>query len=161
MSEANASTMTRMLSIDRNLATLDDVRIAYVRDLREKAAGRGGDGQAELTMMRVRESRAKAISLETQNLERTGQLVPVDEIEPLLEQWVIVARAEVGNAVRKILADIQGQHDIDIEQSSVDSHLAAAYRLIGAYPGRNTLSDESDADGDAAASRAEMDTAAH
>lgn len=160
MSEANASTMTRALKIDRDVATLDDVRIAYVRDLREKAAGRGGDDQAALTRARTREAVAGAQIKETQFLESCGALVPVEQLEPLLEQWVIVARAEVRNAVDKIIADIQGRYDIEIDQSIIDGHIGAAYRLIGAYPGRDSGASQQDANSDAAAGCAEMGTAA-
>lgn len=160
MSESNASTVSRMLRIDRETATLDDVRVAYIRDLREKAAGRGGDGQAELVAARIRESKAKAIGFEVQNLERMGALIPVDELEPALEQWATVARAEVANALSKIIADIQGNYGIDIEQSIVDTHIRNAYSIIGRYPGRDPLSDQSGADGVIDADWSEMDTAA-
>jgi RecB family endonuclease NucS len=45
MSERNLRDVLRGLGIDWPVDSIDSVRVAYIRDLREKAAGRGGDGK--------------------------------------------------------------------------------------------------------------------
>lgn len=158
MSERNLRDVMRRLDIDWPVE-VDEIRIRYIRDLREKAAGRGGDDQQELTRSRVRESQAKARNLELQNYERVGQLVAVEELEPLLDQWVIMSRTEVSNAVNKIVADIQGQFDIEIDSGLIDEHMSAAYRIIGTYPGRRSGDGQDYAGSDDNAGGRKMDTA--
>nr|VFK48101.1 MAG: hypothetical protein BECKTC1821E_GA0114239_11028 [Candidatus Kentron sp. TC] len=46
--------------IDYRESNLSTIRIAYIRDLRETAAGRGGEEQAKLTLQRTRQAEADA-----------------------------------------------------------------------------------------------------
>nr|VFJ73850.1 MAG: hypothetical protein BECKFW1821C_GA0114237_10556 [Candidatus Kentron sp. FW] len=48
------------LGIDCRESNLSTIRIAYIRDLRETAAGRGGDEQVNLTLQRTRQAEADA-----------------------------------------------------------------------------------------------------
>ena len=158
MSDRNLRDVLRSLAIEWP-ADPDDIRIAYIRDLREKAAGRAGEDQVELTRMRIRESRAKTIGMETQNLKDLGLLIAITDLEPMLEQWATVSRSEVSNALMKIVADIEGEHDIAVNQDMVNGHISAAYKLIGDYPGRYPEDSESVIDLDDEADREEMDSA--
>lgn len=159
MSDRNLRDVLRGLGMEWP-SDIDDIRVAYIRDLREKAAGRGGDDMAELTRMRIRESKAKAISGEIDNYEKLGLLVSVEEIEPALEQWSVVARSEVGNALNKIIGDIEGQYKIEVDRELlVDGHINAAYRIIGNHPGRTGGGRIHHAGEDAAAGGPEVDPA--
>lgn len=136
MSESNASSMCRGLGIVWKSSTLADIRTAYIRDLREKAAGRGGDDQAELTRARTRDAVASAKLREVQYYESIGKLVSVDDIEPRLESWATVARAEVHNALNKIIADIEGENEVTINREMIDGYMLSAFAAIGDHPRR-------------------------
>ena len=118
MSERNLRDVLRGLGIDWPVDSIDSVRVAYIRDLREKAAGRGGDDQGELTRARTRDALASAKIREIQFFESTGQLVSVEELEPLLESWATMARSEFINGMNKVVADIEGANDVVVEEGS-------------------------------------------
>lgn len=81
--------------------TMADFRIAYIRRLREEAAGRATDGDLDLASERARLAAAQADKVEMQNAERRGELAPVAAMEMVL--------ANVGTKVGKILDTIVPQ----------------------------------------------------
>jgi len=106
----------------------------YCDRLRDEAAGRGGDEQATLTKSRTREAQANAQLKELQFHKEVSDLIPVSEIEPLLDSWAVTARSETTHAVEKIIAAIQSQHGIEVEQDLIDGQLGAAFAAISDYP---------------------------
>lgn len=56
---------------------LDEVRVAYIRHLRARAAGHGGEDGLDLATERARLDRARAELAEHQLAERRGELMPV------------------------------------------------------------------------------------
>ncbi|WP_292414214.1 MULTISPECIES: hypothetical protein [unclassified Methylophaga] len=157
-SQQAVSKLAAKIGVAENLTNGQLLQALFQR-LTDEAAGRGGADQAELTRMRIRESMAKAIAMETQNLKDLGLLISVEDLEPMLEQWATVSRSEVSNALMKIVADIEGEHDIAVNQDMVNGHISAAYKLIGDYPGRYQEDSESVIALDDEPDRKEMDTA--
>lgn len=134
MSERAVRDMLNQLEIDHRQASLDDIRVAYIRDMRAKAAGRGGDEQASLTAARTRQATADAQQKELQYYRELQHLVPVEELEPIIANWAATARSEVTFAVEKIVASIESQHGIEVDKQSIDDSLQPALRTIGSYP---------------------------
>ncbi|HEB93122.1 MAG TPA: hypothetical protein ENI94_06575 [Gammaproteobacteria bacterium] len=112
---------------------LDWLRSLFVH-LRDEAAGRGGDEQQNLSRARQREAEANAQLKELQYHKEVGNLVPLSEIEPLLESWAVAARSETQSAVEKIVAAIQSQHEIEVDQEMVNEQLGHAFKAIADYP---------------------------
>lgn len=81
--------------------TMADFRIAYIRRLREEAAGRATDGDLDLAGERARLAKEQADKIAMQNAERRGELAPVGAMEMVL--------AKVGTKVGKILDTIPAQ----------------------------------------------------
>lgn len=81
--------------------TLDTLRIRYIRDLREKAAGRAAAGDLDLATERARLASEQADKVAMQNAERRGELAPV----------VMMEQALAGAATRatRILDTIKGE----------------------------------------------------
>jgi len=144
MTEKTASTMCRTLGIDWKNKTLDEIREVYILDLREKAAGRGGDDQGELTRARIRDTNASANLREIQYFESTGQLAAVEDLEPLLEAWATMGRSEFLNGINKIVADIEGAHGVVVDRVMVDGYAKAALDAVGDYPARVAQRDSAD-----------------
>lgn len=107
---------------------------AYCSNLREVAAGRGGDDQASLTQARARQAIADATLKELDYLERVGELVAVQDLEPRLSAWAVAIRAEVENAVARIIAHIESKHGIEIDQAAIDGIVCAALDAAAAHP---------------------------
>lgn len=80
--------------------TMADIRVAYIRRLREEAAGRATDGDLDLATERARLAKEQADKVAMQNAERRGELAPVAAMEMVL--------ARVGAKVGKILDTIPG-----------------------------------------------------
>jgi len=123
---------------------------AYCGRLREEAAGRGDVDSKALMRARTRESEAKARMQELQYHRELKQLVPVEEIEPLLESWATTARGEVQHAVEKIIAAIESRHGVEVERALYDEHLRAAFGVIASYP-RNLAGDAGEGGGEVGA----------
>ena len=85
MSQQAVSELLEQFGIDWKKADLSDIRVAYIRRLREAAAGRGGEGAVgELASERARLAREQADKIAMQNAVTRGELAPVALIEEVL-----------------------------------------------------------------------------
>jgi hypothetical protein len=134
LSERRLRDVLGELGINSKAVSLDVIRVAYIRDLRNKAAGRGGDDQGALSKARTKQALADAAMKELQYYRELKLLVPAAEIEPALREWAAVARGEVQNAVEKLLAAIRSQHGVEMDADAVEGILHPAFRAIAAYP---------------------------
>lgn len=109
--------------------TLGDWLLAYCERLRTEAAGRGGDDQAALTRARTREAEASAQLKELQIMERAGQLVPGDEIEPQLQAMVTAARTELLALPDALAQELRALYGVEIDASLIEEriHVALAH----------------------------------
>lgn len=134
MSERNARDVLKTLGIDWTKSNLDAIRIAYIRDMREKAAGRGSSELMAKTMAQTREATASAQIKELQYLREVAAVVLVEELEPKLAAWAVLARSETLNALDKLIATIHGKYGITIEQAIIDELFGPAFNAIADYP---------------------------
>ena len=100
MSQQAASQWLDRLGIDWKSATLDDIRVAYIRLLREQAAGRAASGDLDLATERAGLAKAQRERIEMQNAVTRRELAPVMLIEEVL--------AKAGSKVAGILDAIPG-----------------------------------------------------
>lgn len=142
MSERNARDVLQKLGIDNKASTLEEIRTAYIRYLRELAAGRGGEDQYDLTKQKARQAEADANLKELEYWTRLDRFVSVDELEPLLASWAATGRSEVENAIERIVTGIESKYGIEIEREIIDAPLDAAFGAIAAYPGVATSGDD-------------------
>lgn len=126
MSERNAREVLKSLGIDWTAASIDDIRIAYIRDLRDKAAGRGGDDQASLTRARTREAEASAELKLLQIKEKAGELVPLADIEPMLTAMITAARQELLTLPDKVANDLRALHGVEVDAGLIEERIHAA-----------------------------------
>lgn len=70
--------------IDHKLASLSEIRVAYIRRLREQAAGRAAVGDLDLAGERAALAKAQRERIEMQNAVTRGELAPVVLIEEVL-----------------------------------------------------------------------------
>jgi len=100
LSQPTVSDLLQRLGIDWRKSTIDDVRVAYIRHLREQAAGRFSDGPLDLMNERARLAKEQADRLELQNAQTRKELAPIVLIEQVL--------AKAGVRVAGILDAIPG-----------------------------------------------------
>ncbi|WP_018991291.1 terminase small subunit [Aromatoleum toluclasticum] len=100
MSQQAVSGLCADLGIDWRTASLDEVRVRYIRRLREQAAGRAAAGDLDLAGERARLAKEQADRVAMQNAVTRGELAPVQLIEEVL--------AKAGARAAKILDTIPG-----------------------------------------------------
>jgi phage terminase Nu1 subunit (DNA packaging protein) len=84
LTQPTVSRLLAELDIDLKTATLKGVRIAYIRHLREQAAGRATSGGLDLADERARLAKEQADRVALQNAVSRRELAPVVLIEETL-----------------------------------------------------------------------------
>ncbi len=84
MSQAAVSLLMAELGIDWKAASMDEIRVAYIRRLREQAAGRATNGELDLATERAGLAKAQRERIEMQNAVTRGELAAVSLIEEVL-----------------------------------------------------------------------------
>ena len=84
MSQQAVSGLCSEIGLDWRSATLDEVRVRYIRRLREQAAGRAAAGDLDLVGERARLAKEQADRVAMQNAVTRGELAPVALIEEVL-----------------------------------------------------------------------------
>ena len=140
LSQGQVSRWLDQLGIDWKSACMDEIRVAYIRELREQAAGRAAAGDLDLATERAGLAKAQRERIEMQNAVTRRELAPVVLIEEVL--------AKAGAKVAGILDAIPGMlkrrcanlvsGDIDL----VASEIAKARNLVAAVS-LDDLRDES------------------
>jgi terminase small subunit / prophage DNA-packing protein len=135
LSQGAVSQWMERLGIDWRVVGLDEIRIAYIRELREQAAGRAAAGDLDLATERAGLARAQREKIEMQNAVVRRELAPVILIEEVL--------AKAGSKVAGILDAIPGMlkrrcaaltsTDIDLVSAEIARarNIAAAISLAG------------------------------
>lgn len=100
MAPQTAGDLLRKLGMSASSSSLDDIRIAYIRRLREQAAARTSDGPLDLVNERARLAKEQADRLAMQNEVTRCELAPVALIEQVLSR--------AGTKVAGILEAIPG-----------------------------------------------------
>jgi len=123
---------------------LEQIRVAYIRNLRAQAAGhRSADG-TDLTYERVLSERQQREINAVKLAQMTGALVPRNEVGPTWDSLVVAARTELLSLKDRVVAEIRTAHGIDIDPELVDCHVRRALERLAR--------DEDDAAHDAPAS---------
>lgn len=100
MSQQAVSGMCSDLGIDWRASSLEEIRVRYIRRLREQAAGRFASGDLDLAGERARLAKEQADKVAMQNAVTRNELAPVYLIEEVL--------AKAGARAAKILDTLLG-----------------------------------------------------
>tara|TARA_R110002124_G_scaffold213962_1_gene379992 strand:- start:22145 stop:22654 length:510 start_codon:yes stop_codon:yes gene_type:complete len=133
MSERNCRDMLKTLGIDWNASDMGDIRISYIRDLREKAAGRGGTQIEQLNAARIEESTVKSANGRLAYHEKLGTLVPTTDAAFALTDWASYTNREVTAAFEKLAQQLESTLKVSIDRSLVDSIAGSTVKRIGGY----------------------------
>jgi phage terminase Nu1 subunit (DNA packaging protein) len=100
LDQSSVSRLCKDLGIDHKTASLAEIRIAYIRHLREQAAGRATNGDLDLATERARLAKEQADRIAFQNAITRRELMPTIMLEDIL--------AATGAKVAAILDGIPG-----------------------------------------------------
>lgn len=153
MSVARLKELLPRLSV-ADTTDMDAVRVAYINQLRNIAAGRGGEEhQTRLAIAKARESELKCDRLEMDMARDAGQLLPADEIERGWSALIASARAELLSMTVKLRADLKQMFDIDVPVEMIETYVHRALEHLA-------NADGTDPDEGIGAGSEELDTAA-
>ncbi len=97
---------------DRGSYSLDDVRLQYIRNLRETAAGRAGaESQEAKALSDARRAAALADKAEIDVAEMRRELIPADQISDAINAAVMIMKTKVRAVPTKVAPQI-GAKDI-------------------------------------------------
>lgn len=97
---------------------LDVCRVAYVRHLREQAAGRGaGYGELDLAAERARLAKEQADSQAMKNSELRGELIPRGDVEPLMCMLTSGVKLRLGSVPSRAAPEVRlAGSDVEAEE---------------------------------------------
>ncbi|WVM88953.1 hypothetical protein UMZ34_24140 [Halopseudomonas pachastrellae] len=132
MSVRNCREVLKTLGIDWANSTLDEIRTAYIRDLREKAAGRGGSQVEQLNSARLKNQRLRLPT--SPGLSRKlGTLVPTADAAFALTDWAGYTNREIVAAFEKLVQQLESTLKVDIDRGLVDGIAGPTVKRIGGY----------------------------
>lgn len=130
LSERRVRDVLAALGIDHQVASLDEIRVAYLRDLREKAGGRGGEDQQALTRARTMEAYASAELKILMVKEKSGQVLLVEDVEPEFLAMITAARTELLSLPDKLVGELKALYDVDVDASLIEEKIHDALRHL-------------------------------
>ena len=134
MSDRNVrEVFTRLGLADWQSASLDEIRIIYIRDMRAKAAGRGGHQLEQLNAARIDDLQQKAANGRLVYHEKLRSLIPAMEAERALSDWSAFANREYLGGVERLIQEIENVQKITVDRSVVAKVAGPTTERIAGY----------------------------
>lgn len=133
LSQQDVSNWMDRLHIDWRTVSLDEIRVAYIRSLRETAAGRISNGEIGLATERARLAREQADRVAMQNAVTRRELAPVHMIEQVLTKAgvrVAMILDAIPGAIKRRVVSLNAEDMGHIEREIAQArNIAAAISL--------------------------------
>ncbi len=133
MSERNARDVLKALDLDWQTASLDEIRTAYIRDLRGKAAGRGGSQLEQLNRARIDDLQQKSANGRLAYHEKLRSLIPASEAERVLSDWASFANREYLGGLERIIQEIENVQKLTVDLTVVAKVAGPTTERIAGY----------------------------
>lgn len=133
MSERNARDVLKALDLDWQTASLDEIRTAYIRDLRGKAAGRGGSQLEQLNRARIDDLQQKSANGRLAYHEKLRSLIPASEAERVLSDWASFANREYLGGLERIIQEIENVQKLTVDRTVVAKVAGPTTERIAGY----------------------------
>lgn len=129
-------------NMDHKVSSLGEIRVRYIRDLREKAAGRRDqEAQGTLDQARYRDLMASAQIKEMTLLKDQKLILDREQVREAMDGWVMQSKSEYESSIEKILAMIESQSGNPIDREPINRIIDSTCRVISDF---NIESAESD-----------------
>ena len=129
MSPRNLREVLNDLGLDWKSCSLDEIRIAYIRRLRDSAAGRSDDSLAQI---RARKELAQAQREELELAKEYRLIAPVYELRPAIVGFMRECLTQITQAGKKAVQNINAQHQVNVSDDLVLGPLRTALGNLGA-----------------------------
>lgn len=140
MNQSEVSRHLARIGIDWKLATMDQIRIAYVRNLRAQASGHRSDDGLDLVKERVLTERVDRELKLLQVAEKKKLLVNVEQLEPELVAMVTAFRVELLSRDDKLADELSALYGVTVDAALLNEYTYAALAQLARYDvgGRGT-----------------------
>ncbi|MBI3479131.1 MAG: MarR family transcriptional regulator [Nitrosomonadales bacterium] len=133
LSQQQISNIMARLGIDWKTASMDHVRIAYIRHLRVVAAGHESSGGDSLVAERILSERVDRELKELTLAEKKGTLINVAQLEPELMNMVSAFRTELLSRDDKLASDLATLYGIQVDVAILNEFTNAALLQLSRY----------------------------
>lgn len=122
MTQQAASVFCKTAGIDWRSLSIDQVRVAYIRHLREQAAGRASseDGEYDLVAERARLAHHQANIAALDEDVKRKTLIPADQVKSKWQDMKASARARLLALPTRVAASCVGREEVEIERMARD-----------------------------------------
>ena len=156
----NQSTVSRQLEeigINWKVATMDEIRVLYIRHLVGVAAGHRTNDGLDLVRERVLTERVDRELKTLTVAEKKGTLVNVGQLEGELQQMVGAFRAELLARDDKLKSELDALYGVDVDLSILNDYTINALSQLARYDPSERGTRASGAGGAVAAREADHD----
>ena len=143
--DLDQSAVSRWLNdagIDWRAASMDDIRVAYLRQLRAQAAGHKSASGDDLVAERVKTERVSRELMLLNLAEKQGTLIHVEQLRPMYAQMIGAFKTELLALPDKLKAELDALHGINVDAELLNAHVRAALEQLSRYdPGDPNAAD--------------------
>lgn len=133
INQSSVSELMKKLNINWQTSALDEIRVAYIRNLRSVASGHRSNDGLDLTHERVLTERVDRELKQLLVAEKKGVLVNVEQLEPELKNMISAFRAELLSRDDKLKADLDALYGIELDLNLLNEHTHAALAQLARY----------------------------
>lgn len=105
----------------------------YCEDIRQGAAGRGGDDHATLTKARIESENVKSANGLIDYHVKIGTLVQASEAEAVLVEWADFTGREMDNCIKALMHELEAKFDVSIDDNLVNKFVNPSNDRISNY----------------------------
>lgn len=154
MDQAAVSRHLGALSLDWKTASMDEIRVAYIKHLRAVASGHMSSDGVDLTLERALTERVdRELKLLTL-AEKRGQVVNLEQLEPELSRMIGAFRTSLLSRDDKLKQELDALYGVDVDLSILNDYTRSALRQLARYDAERGSLDRA-VDGPAGAARAD------
>lgn len=133
INQSEVSRHMERLEINWKTASLDEIRVRYLRHLRGQVSGHMSNDGLDLVKERVLTERVDRELKQLMVAEKKGLLVNVDQLEPELMNMVGAFRSELLARDDKLKSELDALYGIDLDLSLLNEHTNSALSQLARY----------------------------
>ncbi|WP_198390195.1 MarR family transcriptional regulator [Burkholderia ubonensis] len=144
LDQSAVSRFVDKVRLDYRAASIDEIRIAYIRHLREIAAGRASETGIDLVAERAMTERVdREIKLLTL-AEKKGQLVNAAQLEQAYGQMVGAFQTELLALPDKLVQELRTLYGVEVDVEWLNEHVYGCLQQLSEYDADGPGSDSPD-----------------
>ncbi|WP_186123655.1 MarR family transcriptional regulator [Burkholderia gladioli] len=144
LDQSAVSRFVDKVRLDYKAASIDEIRIAYIRHLREVAAGRTSETGIDLVAERAMTERVdRQIKLLTL-AEKRGQLVDAAQLERAYGQMAGAFQTELLALPDKLVQELRTLYDVEVDVEWLNEHIYGCLEQLSRYEPDGPGGDSSD-----------------